>query len=68
MPFFQHLIFFVTYELAQKARVLHISWVEMFVRDKHTSLLDPFISYEKMNCCEYSPGAVFTALNFLQNL
>jgi hypothetical protein len=24
--------------------------------DKHPSLLDPFVSYEKMKCCEYDPG------------
>jgi hypothetical protein len=28
----------------------------MLVRDKHSLLFDPFVSYEKMKCCEYAPG------------
>jgi hypothetical protein len=27
----------------------------MLVRDKHSSLLGPFISYEKIECCDYAP-------------
>ncbi len=44
---FQLFVFFTTYELAHKARALHDSRLEMRVRAKHSSLLHPFISYEK---------------------
>jgi len=27
----------------------------MLVRHKHFRLLYPFVSYEKMKCCEYAP-------------
>jgi len=30
----------------------------MLVRKKHSSLLDPFISYAKMKCCEYAPWII----------
>jgi hypothetical protein len=46
-PYSQHFIFLVTYEWAKQARVLHCSGLESLVRDKHSSLLDPFISYEE---------------------
>jgi hypothetical protein len=39
----------------------------MLVRDKHSSLLDPFISYIK-NILNTTPGALFTTLQFLRNL
>jgi hypothetical protein len=32
----------------------------MLVRDKQFGLLDPFISYVKMKCCEYAPRGIFT--------
>ncbi len=44
---FATLFFFVTYESAQYARVLHYSSLEMLVRDKQSSLLDPLVSYKK---------------------
>jgi hypothetical protein len=48
----------------------------MLARDKHSSLLDPFVSYAKMKCYEYTHWglyshkllkyrAVFTTLYFL---
>ncbi len=43
----QHFIFFVTYHWAQKARVLHYTRLERLARGKHSSLLDPFVSYEE---------------------
>ncbi len=46
-PFSQNYIFFVTYEFAKKAGVLHYMKAEMLVSEKHTSLLGPFISYEE---------------------
>jgi hypothetical protein len=46
-PYSQQFIFFATYEMAQLARVLHYSWLEMLVREKHSSLLDSLISYAK---------------------
>jgi hypothetical protein len=49
---FTTLIFFVTLEWTQKARVLCYTTMESLVRDKHSSLLGPFISYEEKKCCE----------------
>jgi hypothetical protein len=46
-PYSQHLSFFAAYKLTQKAGLLHYSWLEMLVRDKYSSLLDPFVSYIK---------------------
>jgi hypothetical protein len=43
----QHFILFVTYELTQKARVLNYRKLEKLVREKHSSLLEQFVSYEK---------------------
>jgi hypothetical protein len=45
--YLQHFIFSVTCKWAQKARVLHYSRLEILVRDKHPSLLDPFVGYAK---------------------
>jgi hypothetical protein len=36
---------FVTYEWAQKARVLQYTRLERLARDKHSILLGPFIGY-----------------------
>jgi hypothetical protein len=46
-PYSKNFIFFVTYKLARGTRVLHYSRLEMVVREKHSSLLDPFVSYAK---------------------
>ncbi len=35
--------------------LLHYSRLEILVRDKHSSLFDQFITYEKMISCEYAP-------------
>jgi hypothetical protein len=40
----QHFIFFVTYEWAQNARVLHLTRLETLIRDKHSSLLGSFLN------------------------
>ncbi len=37
------LLFFATYEWAQKVRVLHYTVLERLARDNHSSLLDPFV-------------------------
>ncbi len=34
----------------------------MHARNKHSSLLDPFVSYEKMECCEYAPFTLVLSL------
>jgi hypothetical protein len=39
--------FFTIYEWAQYARVLHITWLERLYRNKHSSLLGPFVSYNE---------------------
>jgi hypothetical protein len=36
--------------------VLDYNRLEMPVRDKHSSLLDPLVSYKKMKGCEYAPS------------
>jgi hypothetical protein len=38
--------------------VLHYCRLEMLVRDKHFSLLGPFVCYEKIKCCEYAPWSL----------
>ncbi len=38
----QHFIFFVAYEW-----VFHNTWLERLAEDKHSCLLDPFVSYTK---------------------
>jgi hypothetical protein len=43
----QCFIFFVTYKLTQKARVLNYSWLEKLVREKPSSILEQFVSYAK---------------------
>ncbi len=43
----QHFIFFVTCEWVQQARVLQYTRLERLARDKHSSLLGPFVSYEE---------------------
>jgi len=40
----QHLIFFVTYELAQQARVLYETRLERLASGEQSNLLGPFIS------------------------
>jgi hypothetical protein len=42
-----HFIFFVTYERAQLARVLHYTKLEGIPSYKHSSLSGPFISYKE---------------------
>ncbi len=46
-PYSQHFFFFVTYELGQWARVFHYIRLEMLARNKHSSLLGQFVSYEE---------------------
>ncbi len=43
----QDIIFFVTYEWAYEARVLHYTRQERLASDKHSSLLGLFARYEK---------------------
>jgi hypothetical protein len=58
--------------------VLLYNRLEIIARDKHCSLLDPFVIYKKMQCCEYAPrfdihkitielliGTIFTTLYLL---
>jgi hypothetical protein len=42
-----HFIFIVTYKQAQKARVLHFTWLESHATEKHSSLLYPLVSYKE---------------------
>ncbi len=56
----QQIIFFVTYSWAQWVRVLHQTSMERLAKNKHSSLLDPFVSYEEYEVFEYVPGATTT--------
>ncbi len=44
-PYSQYLIFFVTYEWAQHAKVLHCTRLERLANGKHSRLLGPLLSY-----------------------
>jgi hypothetical protein len=44
---FKTFIFFVTYKLEQLAGMLDTIRLGMVVRNKHSSLLDSFVSYDK---------------------
>ncbi len=46
-PCSQHFIFFLIYEWAQYARVLHHTRLERLASEKHSSLLCPLLSYEE---------------------
>jgi hypothetical protein len=43
-PYSQHFISFATYKWVQLARELHYATLEKLARDKHSSLLCPFVS------------------------
>jgi len=43
---FTILVFIVTYELAQKARVFHTTRLERLASNKHSNLLGLFVSYD----------------------
>ncbi len=45
--FSEHFFFSVSYKWAQKTTVLHYTRLKRLVRDKHSSLLGPFITYEE---------------------
>ncbi len=44
----RHFIFFVTYGWAQQARALYYSRLERLAKDKHSSLLGSFVSYNEI--------------------
>ncbi len=46
-PYSHYSIFFITYLRAQLNIVLHYSKIERVAKDKHSSLLDLFISYKE---------------------
>ncbi len=55
--------------LGQKGRLLDYSRPWRFANDKHSSLLDQFISYEEIEMfVNKAHGTVFTTLHFLWNL
>jgi hypothetical protein len=43
-PYSQQLMFFITCEWGQKAKVFHYTTLEILASDKHSSLLGPFAS------------------------
>jgi hypothetical protein len=42
----QHFIFLLNYEWAQEAVMLHCTMLKRLSNDKHSSLLDPLVSFE----------------------
>jgi hypothetical protein len=64
----QHFICFVTYELAEKARKVHYTELEMLVRDKHSGLLDPFVSCEEIEVLWIPSQGHIHNTNFFHNL
>jgi hypothetical protein len=44
-PYLQHFIFFVTFDLNQKATALYYTKPEGLASEKHSGLLEPFVSY-----------------------
>ncbi len=44
----QHFIFFVTYKWVQFDKVLDYNRMKRLARDKHSSLLGPFVSYKEV--------------------
>jgi hypothetical protein len=49
-PYSQQFIFIVTCKWAEQARLFHHTNQEWLARDKHSSLLSPFISYDMKYC------------------
>jgi hypothetical protein len=47
VPYSQHFIFFVTYEGANKYVLHYYIRLERLFGEKHSSLLDPFVSYKE---------------------
>jgi hypothetical protein len=47
-PYSQHFTILVTYKWVQFAKVLHYNRMEKLARDKHSSLLGPFVSYKEV--------------------
>jgi hypothetical protein len=46
LSYSQHFIFFVTYDWDHLARELHYTKLKRIARDKHFSLLNPFLAYK----------------------
>ncbi len=46
VPYSQHSIFFIIYELAQQVRLFRTTKLERLTSDKHFNLLGQFLSYE----------------------
>jgi hypothetical protein len=46
--------------------VLHNTRLEILAKDKHSSLLEPFVSYKENE--NMDPGVILTTLHFLYNL
>jgi hypothetical protein len=65
-PYSLLLIFFLTYEWAQKARTLHYTKIKRLPSDKHSSLFRAFISYEEIEVLgDTVTGAICTTLIYL---
>ncbi len=59
--YFQHFLFFSSYEYFQQARVLYYTRPKKLASDKQSNLLDPFVSYEQNNVfVNTSPGVIKT--------
>ncbi len=63
----QNFIFFVTYKLAQQARLFHNTKLEMFTQLQTLKLIWPVQVTKKMKCCEYGPGSLFYNLKCIED-
>ncbi len=42
--------------------MLDYTRLDGLARDKHSSLLGPFVSYKEMKCCEYNSAITFSIM------
>ncbi len=64
-PYSQHIIFLLTYDYFQQARVLDYIRLEKFDSDQHSSLTGPFVTFEENKVFWIRPNSLFwkTSLN-----
>jgi hypothetical protein len=61
-------MFFVTYKWGKLITVIYYTTLKRFVRNKHSSLMGPFTSFEENEVfVNLTLGYKFTTLHFLHN-
>jgi hypothetical protein len=59
-PYSQHVIFSASNKWAQLAIVLHYTWLKRLARDKHSSLLGPFVIYKENKVLRIRPQGPYS--------